>query len=189
MSESRGATRFHHVAFACRDSEATRHFYEDLCGMPLVHTEVKSGDQGFFRHLFFDVGDGACIAFFEVRGVGEAPDYTTQVSTGNGLPVWVNHVAFAADEAATEAVRERLAEAGIVPLMEIDHDWCVSLYYLDPNGIMVEFCRDKGGFAADRTQASARLTDAAPTDQSTFIQPFDPAGARGFDLRPKTRGK
>jgi len=23
---------FHHVAFACRDPEATRHFYEDLLG-------------------------------------------------------------------------------------------------------------------------------------------------------------
>ena len=32
---------FHHVAFACRDTEATRHFYEDLLGFPLVHTEVQ----------------------------------------------------------------------------------------------------------------------------------------------------
>ena len=65
-------TGFHHVAYACRDAEATRHFYEDLLGMPLVHTEVKAGEGGFFRHLFFDTGDGSCIAFFEVSGVGEA---------------------------------------------------------------------------------------------------------------------
>ncbi len=32
-------TGFHHVAFACRDGEETRHFYADLLGMPLIHTE------------------------------------------------------------------------------------------------------------------------------------------------------
>ena len=56
---------FHHVVYACRNSEETRHFYEDLLGMPLVHTEVKNAPDGFFRHLFFDTGDGSCIAFFE----------------------------------------------------------------------------------------------------------------------------
>ena len=67
MAETAVSTGFHHVAYACRDGEATRHFYEDLMGMPLVHTEVKAVDGGFFRHLFFDTGDGTCIAFFEVQ--------------------------------------------------------------------------------------------------------------------------
>ena len=40
MSEFR-RTGIHHVAYACRDVEETRHFYEDLLDMPLVHTEVK----------------------------------------------------------------------------------------------------------------------------------------------------
>ncbi len=48
-------TGFRHVAFACRDGEETRHFYADLLGMPLIHTEVKKPDAGgFFRSLFFD---------------------------------------------------------------------------------------------------------------------------------------
>ena len=33
---------FHHVVYACKNGEETRHFYEDLLGMPLVHTEVKN---------------------------------------------------------------------------------------------------------------------------------------------------
>ena len=57
MADTAGSTGFHHVAYACRDGEATRHFYEDLMGMPLVHTEVKAVEGGFFRHLFFDTGD------------------------------------------------------------------------------------------------------------------------------------
>ena len=31
---------FHHVAYATKDLEATRLFYEDLFGFPLIHTEV-----------------------------------------------------------------------------------------------------------------------------------------------------
>lgn len=177
-------TGFHHVAYACRDAEATRHFYEDLLGMPLVHTEVKAGEGGFFRHLFFDTGDGTCIAFFEVQGVGERDDYSTEVSTGNGLPVWVNHVAFAADEERVRQAEERLAADDIVPLMEVDHGWCVSLYYLDPNGIMVEFCRDTGGFGEDPGSAVDRLGDTEATDVSTYLRPLDPAGLRGFNPLP-----
>ena len=177
-------TGFHHVAYACRDAEATRHFYEDLLGMPLVHTEVKAGEGGFFRHLFFDTGDGTCIAFFEVQGVGERDDYSTEVSTGNGLPVWVNHVAFAADEERARQAEERLAADDIVPLMEVDHGWCVSLYYLDPNGIMVEFCRDTGGFGDDPGSAADRLGDTEDTDVSTYLRPLDPAGLRGFNPLP-----
>ena len=177
-------TGFHHVAYACRDAEATRHFYEDLLGMPLVHTEVKAGEGGFFRHLFFDTGDGTCIAFFEVQGVGERDDYSTEVSTGNGLPVWVNHVAFAADEERARQAEERLAADDIVPLMEVAHGWCVSLYYLDPNGIMVEFCRDTGGFGDDPGSAADRLGDTEATDVSTYLRPLDPAGLRGFNPLP-----
>ncbi|MBC8364132.1 MAG: VOC family protein [Actinobacteria bacterium] len=188
MDEQPRRTGFHHVAYACRDAEATRHFYEDLLGMPLVHTEVKAGDEagngGFFRHLFFDTGDGTCIAFFEVQGVGERDDYATEISTGNGLPVWVNHVAFAADEERVRLVEERMAADDIVPLMEVDHGWCVSLYFLDPNGIMVEFCRDTGGFGEDPGSARDRIAETEGTDTSSFLRPLDPAGLRGFDPFP-----
>ena len=29
--------RLHHWAIRCRDAEETRHFYEDILGLPLVH--------------------------------------------------------------------------------------------------------------------------------------------------------
>ena len=41
--------KLHHNAYRCRDSEATRKFYEDFLGMPLANTveikETKSGRQ------------------------------------------------------------------------------------------------------------------------------------------------
>ena len=46
----------------------------------------------------------------------------------------MNH--FSATEEKQAEVKARMTAAGIEPLMEIDHGWCYSLYYLDPNGII-----------------------------------------------------
>jgi catechol 2,3-dioxygenase-like lactoylglutathione lyase family enzyme len=157
---------FHHVAYACRDVESTRHFYEDLMGFPLVHTETEAfdpppgvdGPKGFMRHLFFDAGGGEAIAFFDVHQVGEKPTWRSDVSTGNGLPVWVNHCAFWATEDDQTETKARMAVEGVKPLMEIDHGWCHSVYFVDPNGIMVELCRDTPGLPMDPRGARAGLT-------------------------------
>jgi hypothetical protein len=73
--------------------------------------------------------------------------------------VWVNHCAFWADEEQQNVTRERMAAAGVKPLMELNHDWCFSSYYLDPNGIMVELCRDTPGLPVDREAARRGLTE------------------------------
>lgn len=143
----------HHVVYATRDVAATRHFYEDLMGFDLSHAEVQEHGEARVRHLFFDCGDGASLAFFEVRNVGEREDYATDVSAAVGLPFWVNHCAFRADVEQQEAVRSRMADAGIEPVMDTDHGWCHSIYFMDPNGIMVELCRDNPGFEPDRAEA------------------------------------
>ncbi len=154
----------HHVAYACRDAEATHRFYEELMGFPLVHTEVDRDERtgGWFRHMFYDIGNGSCLAFFDLHGMGELPGWRSDLSEANGLPVWVNHVAFQADEARQADVRARMSAAGIDKLMEIDHGWCHSLYYLDPNGIMVELCRDTPGLTPDHDGARAAML--APTE-------------------------
>lgn len=157
----------HHVAYACRDLEATNRFYTELMGFPLVHTEVNRVGEGYFRHVFYDTGEGGMLAFFDVHGVGEVPEWKSEISTANGLPVWVNHIAFAADEEGMIAARERMTAAGVEPLMEVDHGWCHSLYYVDPNGIMVEFCRDTPGFERDTEGARVLLSHVPPPRGST----------------------
>jgi catechol 2,3-dioxygenase-like lactoylglutathione lyase family enzyme len=161
----------HHVAYATRDVEATTHFYEDLMGFPLVHTEITALGESWLRHVFYEITTGEdrsharaddapseCIAFFELHQVGEQPGWTTDVSAGVGLPFWVNHCAFRATAEQQEQVRARMTAAGIEPAMEQDHGWCHSLYYLDPNGIMVELCRDTPGFEPDPDEAHRLLT-------------------------------
>ncbi len=41
--------------------------------------------------------------------------------------------------------------------MEIDHGWCYSLYYLDPNQVLVELCRDTTGMPVDEKEAARLL--------------------------------
>ncbi len=153
----------HHVAYATRDVEATTHFYEDLMGFPLVHTEVQAMGETWIRHVFYDIGpnedgDPESIAFFQFEQIGEKPDWTTDVSDGVGLPFWVNHCAFRATVEKQEQVRARMKAEGIEPVMEQDHGWCHSLYYLDPNKIMVELCRDTPGFEPNPDEAKRLLT-------------------------------
>lgn len=158
MTVSTPTVGLHHVAYACADLAATQHFYQELLGFPLVHTEVEHLQGGFFRHVFYDLGDGSCIAFFDLHGVGEKPDWSSSLSRPNGVPVWVNHIAFRSTEQHQNEVRARMDADGVKPLMDVDHGWCHSLYYLDPNGIMVELCRDTPGFTPDPQQAQALLT-------------------------------
>lgn len=150
----------HHTAYACSDLRATVDFYERVMGFPLVHTEISELDGGFHRHVFFDTGDGTCIAFFDLHGVGEADGWTAAPTGANGQPIWVTHIAFAATEDEQQGLRDRAAAAG-VPVFELDHDWCRSVYAIDPNGIMVEFCRDTPGFTPD-PETAHRLLDATP---------------------------
>lgn len=161
----------HHVAYATRDVAATTHFYEDLMGFPLIHTEVQSFGESWLRHVFYDIGANSageheCIAFFEFQGVGERDDWHSDVSDGVGLPHWINHCAFRATSEQQEAVRARMTAEGIKPVMEQDHGWCHSLYYLDPNGIMVELCRDTPGFEIDRDEAHRLLSVDPLVEQS-----------------------
>ena len=87
----------------------------------------------------------------------------TAISTGLGFEAWVNHVAFAADGLDDIARRrDQWLDAGI-DVMEIDHGFCTSIYTMDPNGILVEFCTDTAPYSqADREEALAVLRSDSP---------------------------
>jgi catechol 2,3-dioxygenase-like lactoylglutathione lyase family enzyme len=153
------ASSIHHIALACRDVEETHRFYGELLGLRLVHTEVQAGAGGAVRHFFYDLGDGSCIAFFDLHNVGEPEPLETAISTGLGLPVWVNHIALRRDLDDLPAIKANLQEHGVVPTMEADHGWCTSLYYTDPNGILIEFCADTTGMPIEEEEAQRLLAE------------------------------
>ena len=85
-------------------------------------------------------------------------------------------VAFAADGLDDIARRRtQWLEAG-VDVMEIDHGFCTSIYTMDPNGILVEFCTDTAPYTqADRDRALAVLHDDAPELESPPMPVFHSA--------------
>ena len=160
MTTERPRRGIHHVAYACCDIQANHHFYADLLGLELVHTEVTPFADGFFHHVFYDTGDGTCLAFFDLHGVGEEDKQNTAVSTGLGMPAWVNHFALRSDPERTKEILNCLEAAGH-DVLKIDHGWCRSRYVTDPNGIAVELCEDTPGFDPD-PEAAKKLLDVVP---------------------------
>ena len=136
---------FNHVDLATKDMAATRAFYEGILGFPLVRSdiiELESG--GYAEHAFFDAGGGQMIAFASAEHApGRWPaDVDTGINRGLGLPPGVYHFAFEAGSIeALHALKAELEQKGVrVRGVENHEDWCHSIYFMDPNGLQMEFC-------------------------------------------------
>ena len=155
---------YHHIAIATRDLEATHRFYTGAMGFELVKVVASpTPEQGWARHLFYETGGNGMFAIWDLHDATLPADYPTAISTGLGLPNWVNHIAFYATDLEDIARRrERLREHGL-DVAEIDHGWCTSIYATDPNGILVEFCTTTVEFTEeDRAEARALLAAEKP---------------------------
>ena len=155
---------FHHVAFATRDLAATDAFYRGVMGFELVKAIVAptDGPGGWAKHVFYDTGGHGMIAFWDLHD-DRMNDFDPAISTGLGLQPWVNHLAFAASDLEDIAHRrDQWTDAGH-DVFEIDHGFCVSIYTMDPNGILVEWCTDTKPYTeADKADALKKLLDTSP---------------------------
>ena len=128
----------HHFAWRCRDAEETRHFYEDILGLPLTHvikkdTVPSTGEHCPYVHIFFRMTDGSHIAFFDLGD-------NTAAEPSPNTPAWVNHIALRVDsDAALQDMKARLQAHGIEVVGVTDHDGYIhSIYFFDPNGFRLE---------------------------------------------------
>ena len=173
---------YHHVAIATRDLEATHRFYTEAMGFELVRVEVGPTDEpeGWAKHLFYDTGGNGMFAVWDLHDP-RVDEFDPAISTGLGLPIWVNHVAFdAPDLEALEAAKGRWLDQGM-DVMEIDHEWCRSVYTTDPTGTLVEWCTTTRVFSdADRAAAANDLVDPSPT----MKPPPEPVFHRAADRVP-----
>ena len=62
----------HHMALICSDVERTIRFYQDVVGFPLIEL-MENRDYKGSTHLFFDIGHGNLLAFFDFPGLGLQP--------------------------------------------------------------------------------------------------------------------
>jgi catechol 2,3-dioxygenase-like lactoylglutathione lyase family enzyme len=172
---------FHHVAIAVNDMPAVDAFYSRAMGFRLVKVNVgPTPEGGWAKHFFYDIGDGELMAFWDIQDDKLGKDYKTAISMDMGLPPWANHLAFnASDHEDLEQHKERMLDAGY-DVIRIEHDFCTSIYTLDPNRILVEFCcTDKEFNEEDRSRALSALwsneleNDAAPKVEH-FKSPNEP---------------
>ena len=136
IARAKRPRRLHHAAWVTRDMEATRHFYEDVLGLPLVATWAEraplgGGTMREYVHTFFAFADGGALAFFQYADQDERP--VDLNSPG--------HLAFECDAETQRGIKERL-EANGHAVRVTDHGYCESLYVTDPNNLRLEFTVD-----------------------------------------------
>lgn len=133
----------HHIGLATHDMEATLEFYEEVLGFPAAVCEmIETPGGGSIRHVFFDVGGGEMVAFMELNDVEDvSTDFDAGINRGLGTGSGVYHFAF--EVASPEHLKQRRAELeakGVKVRGIVDHGWCQSIYFRDPNFLQLEFC-------------------------------------------------
>jgi catechol 2,3-dioxygenase-like lactoylglutathione lyase family enzyme len=149
-----------HLALVCKDMARTVDFYAGVLGMPLVAAIELPGGAG--QHFFFDIGGGDLLAFFWFAdGRESAPGVASPrrdcFSSLAGLVTAnasMNHVAFDVPAERIEEYRERLVAKGVEVTEVVNHDpdapsqvsleptattLARSIYFFDPDGILLEF--------------------------------------------------
>jgi catechol 2,3-dioxygenase-like lactoylglutathione lyase family enzyme len=170
---------YHHLALAARDMQAIHEFYEDIMGFQLVKVEVGPvGEGGWAKHFFYQMEDDSkFIAFWELHEVPGCESLQTNISRAAGVPEQINHISFDVKSLAEMQQRKQLwLDAGL-DVIEIDHNWCHSIYTKDPNDNLVEFCLTTARLTEDDRQralqalASDDIEHSPPPASIDFHKP------------------
>ena len=128
-----------HAAWVTPDAAATTDFYTRIMGMELASTVLddsvpSTGEAIPYFHIFFRMGDGSTLAFFEAPGV---PPPSKPSHPAYDI---FNHIALEAKDSA-EVMRwyEWLKSQGVDVIGPTDHKGLIlSIYFHDPAGIRLE---------------------------------------------------
>ena len=119
------ARGLHHFALICSDVERTITFYQDLLGFPLAEL-FENRDYRGSTHLFFDIGNGNYLAYFDFPGL----DLGDSAEVLGGL----HHIAISVTTEQFTLSVARLREAG-VEVHVVNGD---SAYFPGPDGERLE---------------------------------------------------
>jgi catechol 2,3-dioxygenase-like lactoylglutathione lyase family enzyme len=136
-------SRLHHTAYVSKNLEATRRFYEEIIGLPLVATWCESdelfGKERTYCHCFFQMADGSALAFFQFANPDDQKEFGPQMPASP-----FHHIAMKVDKDVQEGIEKRLRAANISEpnMYVLEHGYCRSLYAVDPDGMICEFTVD-----------------------------------------------
>ena len=151
-------SRLHHTAYVTKDLEATRHFYEDILGIPLVatwcETDFLFGKDRTYCHCFFELADKSCLAFFQFADPEDQALFDPELA-----PSPFRHVALNVDKETQAELERRIEAAGLEGGYTLEHGYCRSVYVTDPNGMIVEFTCDDPRAALGEADRKAKAHD------------------------------
>jgi len=135
-------TGLHHITLVSSDAQRTTDFYTRILGMRLVKLTVNF-DAPESYHLYFgnETGSpGSAITFFEwptasrgYPGIGGTHHLALQVAGDTGLLKW----------------KRRLTDLGLPVTGPLDRHYFKSIYFRDPDGVILEIATQGPGWAVD----------------------------------------
>ena len=132
----------HHLTAICSDAQRTVDFYTKVLGLKLVKKTVNFDDPGAY-HLYF--GDpqgspGTLVTFFEWAGM---PKGRWGIGT-------THHLAFIVESKEAQLRwKRRLTDSGIGVTGPYDRTYFTSIYFEDPDGLILEIATRGPGWTAD----------------------------------------
>lgn len=132
----------HHITLVSANAQRTVDFYTKVLGQRLIKQTVNFDDPGSY-HLYF--GDesgrpGTAITFFEwpdapqgYPGLGGTHHLALRVADYTGLLKW----------------KRRLTDLGLAVNGPLDRHYFKSIYFKDPDGVILEIATDGPGWTVD----------------------------------------
>jgi len=148
----KGSNGVHHLGLATLDMDRTIDFYTRNLGWKVSWCDViEPPEGGRIKHAFMDTGDGTLVAFMCPEKVPSIPqEFKTDINSAQHLPPAFYHFAFDCDTVEDlERKRADLLAKGVDVTPVVDHEWCRSIYFNDPNGLLLEYCATVREFNAD----------------------------------------
>ncbi len=134
----------HHITLVSGDAQRTVDFYTKVLGQRLIKQTVNFDDPGSYHIYFGDESGspGTAITFFEwpdtpkgLRGIGGTHHVALRVNDRDGLLKW----------------KRRLNDLDISVEGPFDRHYFTSIYFQDPDGVIVEIATDGPGMTVDET--------------------------------------
>ena len=110
------------------------------------------GDEQEFCHTFYQLGDGGCLAFFQFANQEFSEKFAPPPP-----PSLFRHVAMLVTTEGQAEIQDRAETAGLKTMM-MDHGYCRSLYFSDPNGLY-----SSSPSTTHKQARSTRYADRTPT--------------------------
>lgn len=147
----------HHITLVTADAQRNVDFYAGVLGLRLLKQTVNFDDPGAY-HLYYGdaVGSvGSAVTFFEWPrmprgrpGIGGTHHFALGVADEGGLLKW----------------KRRLTDLGIAVSGPYDRHYFKSIYFNDPDGVIVEIATLGPGFAIDEAADALGQAYLAPPE-------------------------